>query len=186
MSDVFEEAVAFAFHAHRGQTRKDGSEYILHPLEVATIVGTMSVDSELLAAAVLHDTVEDTYVTPEDILREFGERVADLVLHETENKRPEIDPVDSWKIRKEESLAVLKNGSIDCKMLWLGDKLSNIRALSRGYDELGDAVFDRFHEKSPKEHKWYYETILNYLKELSDYSAYKEYEELVKKVFGDK
>lgn len=183
MSNVFEKAVAFALKAHEGQTRKDGGIYILHPLEDATIVGTMTDDLEVLAAAVLHDTVEDTPVTAQDILDNFGERVALLVAHETEDKRPDVPPDESWKIRKQESLDVLKNSDIQTKMLWLGDKLSNMRSLSRDYDKIGLAVFDRFNEKNPKEQCWYHSTILEYISELSDYPAYKEYEKLVNHVF---
>lgn len=184
MSNIFDKAVAFAFKAHDGQKRKDGSVYILHPLEDATIVGTMTSDLEILAAAVLHDTVEDTPVTAQDILDNFGERVAELVAHETEDKRPGVPPSESWKIRKEESLAVLKNSSIEIKMLWLGDKLSNLRSLARDYDKIGIAVFDRFNEKDPKEQYWYHSTILKYINELSDYPAYKEYKRLVNQVFN--
>lgn len=183
MSNVFEKAVVFAMKAHEGQVRKDGGVYILHPLEDAAIVGTMTSDLEVLAAAVLHDTVEDTKITFEDIIENFGERVGALVTHETENKRPEMKASESWKIRKEESLAVLKDSSIETKMLWLGDKLSNMRSLARGYDKLGDLVFERFNEKNPKEQRWYHETILEYIKDLSEYSAYKEYKELFNYVF---
>ncbi len=184
MSNIFDKAVAFALKAHEGQTRKDGGVYILHPLEDATIVGTMTSDLEVLAAAVLHDTVEDTPVTAQDILDNFGERVAELVAHETEDKRPDVPPSESWKIRKEESLAVLKDAGIETKMLWLGDKLSNMRSLARDYDKIGVAVFDRFNEKDPKEQHWYHSTILEYISELSDYPAYKEYEKLVNHVFN--
>ena len=183
MNNVFEKAVSFAMRAHKGQTRKDGGIYILHPLEDATIVGTMTNDEEILAAAVLHDTVEDTYVTAEDILENFGERVAELVAHETENKRPELDPSATWRIRKEETLAVLKDGSTETKMLWLGDKLSNMRSLARDYDKLGIAVLDRFNEKDPKLQYWYHSTILEYISELKDYPAYREYEQLIHHVF---
>jgi myo-inositol-1(or 4)-monophosphatase len=185
MESVFEKAVAFAFKAHEGQTRKDGSLYILHPLEVAVIVGTMTSDEEILAAAVLHDTVEDTAVSAEDILVNFGERVAELVAHETEDKRPDMKPSDSWKIRKVESLEVLKNSGIDSKMLWLGDKLSNMRSLVKDYDRIGNAVFEKFNEKNPSEQRWYHKTVLGYIKELSEYPAYKEYEKLVNHVFGE-
>ncbi len=184
MSNVFDKAVAFALKAHEGQTRKDGGVYILHPLEDATIVGTMTNDLEILAAAVLHDTVEDTPVTAQDILDNFGPRVAELVAHETEDKRPDMPPSQSWKIRKEESLAVLKDAGIETKMLWLGDKLSNMRSLARDFDKIGAAVFDRFNEKNPKEQYWYHSTILEYIRELSDYPAYKEYEKLVTHVFN--
>ena len=184
MNGIFGKAVAFAFRAHDGQLRKDGTLFILHPLETAAIVGTMTNDEEVLAAAVLHDTVEDTSVTAEDILANFGERVAELVAHETENKRRGKDPSETWMIRKVESLAVLKDSSVECKMLWLGDKLSNIRSFSRAQDRSPDTVFDLFNEKDPKKHRWYYATVLEYIKELSEYPAYKELETLCHKVFG--
>ncbi len=183
MSTIFDKAVAFAMKAHEGQIRKDGGVYILHPLEDATIVGTMTNDLEVLSAAVLHDTVEDTPVTAEDILNNFGERIASLVAHETENKRPEQNASETWKIRKEESLAVLKNSSTETKMLWLGDKLSNMRAFARWYDEKGDDVFECFNQKNPKEQRWYHRTVLDYISELKDYPAYKEYEALFHYVF---
>ena len=185
LESIFEKAVAFAFNAHKGQIRKDGGLYILHPLEVATIVGTMTNDEQILAAAVLHDTVEDTSITADDILHNFGERVAELVAHETEDKRPEMEASDSWKIRKVESLAVLKDSGIDSKMLWLGDKLSNMRSLSKWYDKSGVKVFELFNEQDPSEQHWYHKTVLEYTKELSEYPAYKEYERLVNHVFGE-
>ena len=185
MNNVFERAVAFAIKAHEGQVRKDGGIYILHPLEDATIVGTMTSDPEVLAAAVLHDTVEDTDVTIEELRENFGERVTTLVAHETENKRRHMSAEDSWKIRKLESLEVLKNcDDINTKILWLGDKLSNMRSLSRDYAVMGEKVFDRFNEKNPKEQRWYHETVLEYIKELSDYPAYKEYQRHFDTVFG--
>ena len=116
MEDIFEKAVIFAFNAHRGQERKDGGIYILHPLEVAVIAGSMTQDKNVLAAAVMHDTVEDTSVTSDDILKEFGTEIAELVAHETEDKRPYMSPADSWKIRKEESLAVLKDSPVNSKI----------------------------------------------------------------------
>lgn len=186
MENIFDRAVHFALKAHQGQLRKDGGVYILHPLEVATIAGTMTNDLEVLAAAVLHDTVEDTSVTAEDILENFGERVARFVEHETENKRKHMKPSDSWKIRKIESLEVLNNsGEIETKILWLSDKLSNMRSLSRDYAKMGAKVFDRFNEKDPKEQRWYHTTVLEHINELSEYSAYKEYENLIHFVFDE-
>ena len=117
MEHLFESAVQFAMVAHRGQKRKDGTVYILHPMEVATIVGTLTNDEAVLAAAVLHDTVEDTDVTADDLLRTFGPRVAALVACETEDKRPDMDPRDSWQIRKEESLAELRGSELAVKIL---------------------------------------------------------------------
>ncbi len=184
MKSVLDKAIIFAVKAHEGQTRKDGGAYILHPLEVAVIAGTMTKDTDVLAAAVLHDTVEDTETTAEDILNNFGPKIAELVAHETEDKRPEMKASASWKIRKEESLAVLKDSGINSKILWVADKLSNMRSLAKDYDILGEAVFERFNEKDPKQQRWYHETVLEYTKELAEYFAYKEYKALFNKVFG--
>ena len=183
MKNIFDKAVEFATKAHEGQMRKDGTAYITHPLEDASIVGTMTNDPEVLAAAVLHDTVEDTSVTPQDILDNFGKRIAELVAHETENKRRGQKPSDTWKIRKQESLAVLKEAGVETKMLWLGDKLSNMRSLAREYDKEGVDVFKKFNENDPKEQFWYYSTVLEYIKELKDEPAYKEYEQLIHHIF---
>ena len=71
-TDLFDKAVKFAIDAHRGAERKGkGYPYVLHPMEAAGIVASLSNEPELLAAAILHDTVEDTAVTPEMILEQF-------------------------------------------------------------------------------------------------------------------
>ena len=181
---ILNRAICFAVEAHKGQLRKDGSAFILHPLEDATIVGTMTQDPEILAAAVLHDTVEDTAVTPEEILAQFGPRVYELVMHETEDKRPDIPPEETWQIRKEETLQTLgESTDIAVKMLWLGDKLSNMRAFHRQFLAEGESIFSRFNNPSPKDQAWYYGTIVRLLREFSDYPAYREYEKLVHEVF---
>ena len=181
---ILERAICFATEAHHGQLRKDGTAVILHPLEDAAIVGTMTTDPEIIAAAVLHDTVEDTDVTPQQIRDAFGERVYALVMHETENKRPEIPPAQTWRIRKEETLAILaETTDAAVKMLWLGDKLSNVRALHRQFFTEGETAFNRFNVKDPCEHAWYYCTILRLLRDLADFPAYKEYETLCHDIF---
>jgi myo-inositol-1(or 4)-monophosphatase len=185
MDNIYEKAVRFAFKAHEGQKRKDGGAYILHPLEVSVIAGTMTNNPDVLSAAVLHDTVEDTSVTAEEILEQFGERIAFLVASETEDKRPYMSSSDSWKIRKEESLEELKNcGDTDVKILWLSDKLSNMRSLYRSFERQGVSVFQLFNEKNPEEQKWYHSKVLEYTKELESYQAYKEYKYFFEKIFS--
>lgn len=184
--DILDSAILFAVEAHKGQLRKDGTAFILHPLEDAAIVGTMTTDPEILAAAVLHDTVEDTAATPQQIREIFGERIYYLVMHETENKRPAIPAAATWQIRKEESLQSLASSNDPAvKMLWLGDKLSNIRAFYRQYITQGEIIFERFNNKDPKAHAWYYGTILDLLRDLSGYPAYKEYSMLFHKIFDN-
>ncbi len=184
---VFEQAIAFAVNAHQGQIRKgDGLPYILHPMEVATICATITSDAEVLAAAVLHDTVEDTDVTAEEIGQTFGPRVAALVAAETEDKRSELPPSDTWRIRKEESLQVLANASDPgVKVLWLGDKLANMRSFRRNWLRQGDALWSAFNQKDPKQHAWYYRSILKLLSGLKETDAWRELEYNVKLVFRE-
>lgn len=183
--NLFESAVCFATERHNGQKRKmENSPYILHPLEVASIVGTMTDDQEVLAAAVLHDTVEDTKTTMDEIKEKFGKRVALLVMMETEEKRENQPPESTWELRKEETLLILKNTKdIAVKMMWLGDKLSNMRSFARLYRRCGDSLWLGFHQKDPKKQLWYYEKIKEYLAELAGYDAYREYCEHVEYVF---
>ena len=182
----FDQAVIFAVHAHQNAVRKGtGLPYILHPMEVAAICSGLTEDADILMAAVLHDTVEDTEVTIEEIESKFGKRVADLVQSETENKRKELPPGDTWKIRKQESLEVLKNTEDEgVKILWLGDKLSNIRSFYRKWKKHGNAMWEEFNQKDPKEQGWYYHSIVNLLKEYSENEAWKELKEKTEEIFG--
>ena len=182
---VFEEAVVFALKAHAGTTRKaEKTPAVLHSLETAAVAGSMTDDPELLAAAVLHDTVEDTPTTLGDLREAFGARVAALVASETEGKRAELPPADSWQLRKAESLEVLKRGSIEVKILWLSDKLSNMRSFYRLWEKEGASLWRRFHQSDPARQAWYYRGIAEYTAELSGTAAWREYVRLVDLVFG--
>lgn len=183
--NLFDEALHFAIEKHSGQTRKTkDSPYILHPLEVAAIVGTMTSDPETLAAAVLHDTVEDAGVTLEEIAEKFGKRVALLVMTETENKREELPPEQTWQLRKEETLIMLSHTKdLSVKMMWLGDKLSNMRSFCRQYRKEGNDLWQGFNQKDPAMQAWYYRTIAKCLEDLQEYDAYQEYVNLVNTVF---
>ncbi len=183
--DLFDEAIRFAVEKHRGTMRKrENTPYILHPMEVAAIAATMTPDPEVLAAAMLHDTVEDTGASLEEIEERFGPRVAALVAAETEDKRPDEDPAETWRIRKEESLAVLKNTTDPgARMLWLGDKLSNMRAFHRAWLADGDAIWESFNQKDPAQQAWYYRSAEELLSELSEHAAWKELHFLIGIVF---
>lgn len=185
MMELVSEAIAFAVKAHDGMRRKKSeSPYILHPLEAAAIVGTMTDDQNLIAAAVLHDVVEDAGITMDEIERCFGKRVRQLVACETENKREELPPEDTWRIRKEESLQVLKNAEDPAVlMVWLGDKLSNMRAIYRDWKVEGDAMWQRFHQSDPAVQGWYYTTIAELTKRLAHTAAWTEYKTLTDIVF---
>ena len=100
-----ERAIIFATQAHAGTYRKTGNiPFIIHPLEVACIGATLTDDLDIRAACVLHDVVEDTPITIEEIVDQFGPTIGKYVEHETEDKRRGIDPRKTWEIRKQESL----------------------------------------------------------------------------------
>ena len=184
--ELVSEAIAFAVKAHDGMRRKKSeAPYILHPMEAATIVGTMSDDQNLIAAAVLHDVVEDAGVTIEEVEAKFGKRVRELVESETEDKRADLPPADTWRIRKEETLAILRSTEdIAVLMVWLGDKLANMRSIYRDWKVEGDAMWQRFNQKDAKEQAWYYSSIVQLTRRLSYTSAWLEYKTLTELVFG--
>ena len=184
--ELVSEAIAFAVKVHDGMRRKKSElPYILHPMEAAVIVGTMTDDQNLIAAAVLHDVVADAGVSIQEIEERFGKRVRELVASETEDKRADLPPASTWRIRKEESLMVLKNtDDIGVLMVWLGDKLANMRAIYRDFKVEGEAMWQRFNQKDASEQAWYYRSIVALTERLSDTSAWLEYKTLTELVFG--
>lgn len=179
---MINKAIAFAVKAHEGQPRK-GTEipYIFHPLEVGMIVSRITDDEEVIAAAVLHDTVEDCdAVTLDDIRREFGDRVARIVGLESEDKDK------SWEERKAATVRSLKKEPMrEAKIVALGDKLSNIRCFYADYIKLGDELWQRFNMKDKRMQGRYYHGLCEALSDLSNLEEYQEFRRMVEMVFGD-
>jgi myo-inositol-1(or 4)-monophosphatase len=184
--ELVSEAITFAVKAHDGMRRKKSeAPYILHPMEAAVIVGTMTEDQNLIAAAVLHDVVEDGGVAIQEIEERFGKRVRELVSSETEDKRADLPPAATWRIRKEESLQVLKNTEdIAVLMVWLGDKLANMRSLYRIFKAEDVQMWQEFNQKDESAQAWYYRSIAELTERLSHTSAWLEYKTLTELVFG--
>ena len=184
-TDLLDRAIIFAVHAHHNTERRGkGFPYIVHPMEAVEIVATITPDQELLAAAALHDTIEDTDVTVEDICREFGDRVAELVHAESDQFTEGVSEEDSWHDRKQAAIDRLRNASHDAKIVAMGDKLSNMRAIWRDYQVIGDDLWNIFHVKDKAMHEWHYRGLADSLSELSDTFAYQEFVTLIDKVFG--
>lgn len=185
-TSLLDRAIVYAVRAHQGVERRGkGFPYIVHPLETVSIVATMTSDQELLAAAVLHDVVEDTPITVEELCKEFGERVAQLVDAESDVET-EAPKAESWRQRKQIALDRLKNASRDIKIVALGDKLSNMRTIAQDYTVLGDKLWNRFSVKDYESHAWRYSALTEAFSDLSETEAYKEFRMLVDKVFGTK
>lgn len=183
-STLLDKAIIFAVKAHANTERRGkGFPYIVHPLEAIEIVATITPDQELLAAAALHDVVEDTETDIDEIRTAFGDRVASLVACESENVIVGKSAEESWHERKQAAINRLSEASHDAKIVALGDKLSNMRAIHRDYCEIGEALWSRFHTSDPKEHEWHYRGLADALFELNGTFAYKEFIELIDKVF---
>lgn len=178
-------AIEFAVKAHSNSERRGkGFPYVIHPLEAMEIVSTITPDQELLAAAVLHDTVEDTDITIDAIRKEFGDRVASLVEAESDKFVEGISEEDSWHDRKKAAIERIAAAPYDAKIVAMGDKLSNMRAIWRDYQEQGDELWKIFHAKDKADHEWHYRGLLHSMYELSGTFAFKEFAYLVDSVFG--
>lgn len=176
---MIKKAAEFAKRAHDGVYRK-GTQipYITHPMETAAIVTAFTNEPEMIAAALLHDVIEDAGVTKEELEEKFGSRVAFLVESESEDKSR------SWMERKGTTVEHLKSATRDEKILALADKLSNIRSTVRDYLVLGDEVWQRFNQKDKEMQGWYYKGVAEALKEFKGHIYYEEYLMLCKKIFG--
>lgn len=181
-TSLFDRAARFAVEAHSGTERRGkGFPYIIHPMEAAAIVATITNDQELLAAAILHDVVEDTDVTVEQIRSEFGDRVATLVQHETAPKDKSLD----WRGKKQVQLDQLAAADHDSKIVAIGDKLSNIRAIAGDYRLVGDKLWSRFHAPGGKKDiEWYYRGLAGALFELAETLPFQEFVRLLDQTFG--
>ena len=178
---MIDDAMEFATKAHEGQFRKGTRRpYIVHPIEVADIVSTMTKDEEVICAAVLHDTLEDCRDITFDILKlRFGTRVAEMVAQESEDKSL------SWEERKGATIKRLRTAPIEVQMIGLADKLSNMRDIDRDYPVLGDELWGRFRMQSKSALAWYYKGIRDALEEnFKGVDAYEEYCRLIDKNFG--
>ncbi len=181
-------ALVFAAYRHSGQKRKgSGIPYVTHVVEVMAIVAGITEDEEVRAAALLHDTLEDTETTKEELVRRFGQRVADLVAAESEDKREDRPAADTWEIRKKETLEHLRRAGAEVRIIALGDKLSNIRSMVRDHRAVGESLWERFNQKDSQMHGWYYKSIADILGgdgSIRETAAFREYTGLCTELFG--
>lgn len=177
---LLDRAIAFAAEKHAGQCRKGSTiPYIAHVTEAMEIVSRLMEDEEIRAAAVLYDTLEDTGTKYEELVLNFGKRVADLVAAESENKREGLPAEETWNTRKQETINHLSEAPTEVKMIALGDKLSNIRAMTRDYAVVGEELWKRFNENDPVMQGMYYGLLANAFGKDETIAATPEYREYV-------
>src|SRR5215472_5025513 len=127
--EIIRKAYDFSLKHHQGQTRATGEPYLIHPLEVSLVLADMKLDSTAIAAGLLHDAIEDTPVTHEDIRRSFGEKVVHIVEGVTK-----IDKIDlaSREERQAENVRKMVLAMVDdirVVLIKLADRLHNMRTL---------------------------------------------------------
>ncbi|HLF03286.1 MAG TPA: HD domain-containing protein [Anaerolineales bacterium] len=180
--ELIDSALTFAARAHDGQKRKNTDvPYIVHPVGVMlALVECGETDPELLAAALLHDTVEDTSVTLAELREKFGERVAMIV-----EGCSEPDKRDTWEQRKQHTIAFLKIAPRDVQLVSAADKLHNLRSMVVDHAEVGETLWLRF-KRGRAEIAWYYRSVMASLAEgqLKNHRLTQELGEAVVDFFG--
>jgi len=153
-----ENAIIFATKAHNGQFRKKTKiPYITHPFMVACLLMKEQCSEEVIIAGLLHDLVEDTPVTLQQIEAEFGKKVAGIVSACTEP-----DGRLTWEERKESTIQKLRNAPEEVKYVACADKLHNISSMIADYQKCGDRLWKRFHRGYDKQ-QWYYRSMVKSL-----------------------
>ena len=177
---MIDRAMEVAAKAHQGQVRK-GTDvpYITHPFSVALILARAGCTDEVIAAGILHDTVEDTPLTLGEIRDDFGDTVADIVegVSEPDKSLP-------WEDRKKHTIGFLKTASLDVRLVTCADKLHNIRTIVSEYGRIGARVWDRF-KRGKEDQEWYYRSLVKSLCDRLDTRAYEPlFQELKEEVEG--
>jgi (p)ppGpp synthase/HD superfamily hydrolase len=165
LTERFDEALAYVAHLHRTQLRKGGDiPYLGHLLSVSSLVIEGGGTETQAIAGLLHDAVEDQGGAPilAEIRAKFGDDVATIV---DQCSDTDVVPKPPWKARKEAYIAHLDTASDDTILVSLADKLDNARALLRDYRIVGAELWQRFSVNDPKEHLWYYRSLLEVFKD---------------------
>ncbi|PIQ78711.1 phosphohydrolase [Candidatus Peregrinibacteria bacterium CG11_big_fil_rev_8_21_14_0_20_46_8] len=157
-----DKALVKAMQLHAAQRRKHDGEtpFIVHPIGVAMVLSQFTQDEALIAAALLHDTVEDTDYTGEQLRADFGDEIADIVLEVTEPPRKEA----TWEERKEAYLQRIATNSREARMITCGDKINNLASMITAFEEQGESMWGKFNERS----FWFYGRVLEALRKHND------------------
>lgn len=176
--DIIEKALQIASMAHEGQYRKNTKiPYIAHPVAVGMILQKAGYREEMIAAGILHDTVEDTDLTMEDIEREFGKEIAMIV-----EGCSEPDKSLSWEERKEHTIEFLKTASEEIRVVACADKLHNVRSIREDVEQSGEVVWSRFN-RGIKQQEWYYKNVVESLGYATKFPILEELEKEIERLF---
>lgn len=177
-------AIEFAYNAHNGQMRKSGEPYIIHPLEVARILSKIEMDEDAIAACIMHDVVEDTEVTVEQVKEEFNEDIAALVDGVTKLGLLQFETREEQHAESIRKMIIAMAKDIRVMLIKLADRLHNMRTLQYMPEEKQQAVArETLDIYAPISHRLGISAIENELEDLCFKYLYpKEYYELVQMV----
>lgn len=182
--NIKEKAKKFAIKAHMGQVRKSEPDkpMIMHPISVGMMLEEYGYDDQVIAAGYLHDVVEDTKYTIEDIEKEFGKEIANLVMGASEP-----DKSLSWEERKKHTIEETKTLPLRNKLIVCADKINNLEDMMIIFGRNGKKDFSAF-KRGEKDQKWYftnvYESLIN--NEDKDLPIFKRLKNVIEIVFEEK
>ena len=164
---IVSKALVFATEHHQHQHRKGTKiPYMAHLLNVCKLLAENDCSDEILAAALLHDVVEDTDVTIEEVEEKFGLQGAELVRGATELDKLEkkaIEKESSWQERKEHTIHFLEHeATTDQLLVSAADKLDNLRSIAYDHARIGEALWKRFNATKDQQ-AWYYGAVASIL-----------------------
>ena len=176
--DKIEYAIYFATKAHTGQKRKqEDIDMIFHPFTMGMILQRNGCDEDIVAAGILHDVVEDTQYTFEDIEKIFGKEIRNYVYDASEP-----DKSLPWKERKEHTIEWIKKAPLGSKLIVASDKISNLEEALKNIKKYGQ---DDVLARNPEEQKWYYVNVYKSCIENLDknHPIFKRYENVLKEIW---
>lgn len=172
---IYYHAIQMALSAHEKQIRKiDGKPYVAHPLEVGILLSNFGCDEETIIAGILHDTVEDSYITLKDIEDHFGNQVRHYVDCCTEK-----DKTLDWHTRKKLYLEQIEKAPIECHYIIAADKISNLTSIS---EYPSSFVWDSFNAGF-SDQKWFYTSVVYALKPIEGHPLFLKLSSLVHEIF---
>ncbi len=162
--------------AHGKQVRKtDGSPYVVHPMMVAKKLARLGFSDEVIAAAFVHDVLEDTDYSEKQLRQELGDKVVDIILPLTEDKSLE------WEKRKEKYINDVKNANSETKAVSIADKIHNLESIIETHKTMGANIWTKFN-RGKEQKMWFEHEMLKALQESWDHPLIAEYEQLLKQV----
>ena len=180
--DKIEYAIYYATKAHKGQRRKiEDVDMIFHPFTCGMLLQRNGCDEDVVCAAILHDVVEDTPHTFEDIEKEFGRNVRNYVYDVSEP-----DKSLEWEDRKKHTIEHLKNAPLGSKLIVACDKISNLEDLYECIEKYGEEKAWGSLKRDKRMQKWYYTSVYEscILGEDEEHPIFKRYKKILEDLFN--